>query len=219
MLPCFVGVDDVFFRFFVMKCTPQIFVSVFVVAALCLAVADTVSAQERINIFDSKNVPPRREVQRQVEQRNLTVLINAGDPENRRVGRRDLMLIALCIGVPTVLIAGLVYWLQWHKKRTEWALNDPMALVKELSLVHQLSEQEKRFLLAVSNRNSLSSPLQLFVEPKFLLKAWEDDTFVSSQPLVRRLLYKLFDISTESGEFSIVLPGMNSETQIYPQSM
>ena len=92
-----------------------------------------------------------------------------------------------------------------------------MALVKELSVVHKLTEQEKKLMQEVSNRNALPSPLQLFVEPKFLLEAREDDSFIAAQPAVRRLLSKLFDIGAEGDENSIMLPGMNSETLVYPQ--
>jgi len=199
-----------------MKYTFPILVSVIVVAALCLAIVETVSAQENINLFKPKNTDtPRPQNPRQIDNRIITGLKTAGDPEKRNAGRSELMYTALFIGGTAVLIVGIVYGLLWQKKRMEWALHDPMALVQELNSVHQLSEQEKWLMLEVSKKNALPYPLQLFVEPKFLLAAWEDDSFVSSQPLVRRLLSKLFNITTESGESSAVLAGMNSETRVY----
>ena len=198
-------------------------VSIFAVAALCLAVVEIVSAQERINLFEKRNTNvPKREIQRPVGNRNNPVIIglqNAGDPEKRGAGRYGVMYYILLFGVLTVLIAGLVYWQRLRREQMEWALSNPMALVGELSFVHKLSEQEKKLMLEVSNRNALPSPLQLFVEPKFLLEAWEDDSFVSVQPVVRRLLSKLFDIVTEGGENTAMLSGMNSVTQVYSQKM
>ena len=201
---------------------------VFVVAALCLAVAEIASAQEKFNLLKPRNTnaPPPR-IQRQVENRTnplITGLQNAGDPEKREAGRYGTMYYVLFFSVLTVLIAGIVYWRVWQQKRMDWALNDPMALVEELSFVHQLSKQEQRLMLEISNRNALPSPLQLFVEPKFLLEAWEDESFVSTQPVVRRLLSKLFDITTEEGKNTTMLTGMNSAgmnsaTQVHSQTM
>jgi hypothetical protein len=209
-----------------MKYALRLFITVFVTASLCLAVAEIAFAQEKENwnMFNRKrttNAPPPK-IQRQVENRNIPVVIglqNAADPEKREAGRYGKVYYVLFFGAFTVLVVGLVYWQQLRRKQMEWALNNPMALVKELSFVHKLTEQEKRLLQEVSNRNALSSPLQLFVEPKFLLDAWEDDSFVSAQPVVRRLLSKLFDIATEGDENSAMLTGMNSVTQVYTQKM
>jgi hypothetical protein len=170
-----------------------------------------------MNLFNKRNTNTPR-IPRQVDVRILTGLSNAGDPEKREAGRYGVMYYVFLIGIITALIASLVYWQLLRKKRSEWELNHPMALFKELSFVHQLSEQEKLLMQKLSQRKALPSPLQLFVEPRFLLEAWEDDSFVSSQPLVRRLLSKLFDITTEGGELSAVA-GMNSETKIFSQSM
>lgn len=187
-----------------MKYTSRFLVSVFVVVALCLEVATTASAQEKINLFDTKKDASRQKIPRQVDSRIITGLKAAGDPEKRNAGRSELMYSAIVIGIVTVLIVGIVYGLLWQKRRVGWVLHDPMALVKELNVAHQLSEQEKRLMLEISKKNTLPSPLQLFVEPKFLLEAWSDDSFVSYQPLVRRLLAKLFDITTENRESSAV---------------
>jgi len=77
-------------------------------------------------------------------------------------------------------------------------MNDPVFLVKELNFAHQLSEQEKRLMREISEKNLLSTPLKLFVEPQFLLDAWENEAFAASQPAVQQLLSKLFDISKTS---------------------
>jgi len=199
-----------------MKYSPCILVFVFFAAALCLAVAETASAQDKMNLFDPpKKDPARREVPRQVDNRIITGFNIAGDPEKRIAGQPKTIHVVLLIGSIAAAIAGFVYWQLWREKRKATALNDPMILVKELSFAHQLSDREKRLMLEVSNKNSLPSPLQLFVEPTFLLVAWEDETFASSQPLVRRLLSKLFDITFEGGENTGTLAGMNSETRVY----
>jgi hypothetical protein len=91
-----------------------------------------------------------------------------------------------------------------------------MALVKELVFVHQLSDQEKRFMQELSERYALTSPLNLFVEPRFLLEALESDSYVSARTSVRRLLAKLFDIADEeAGNLS----GINQTTTYYSRGV
>jgi len=124
--------------------------------------------------------------------------------------RRAFQFYGFFFAFVAVVIAGLVYWQVWKRKKTEWEVNDPMALVKELNFVHQLSEQEKQLMRELSENNSLPSPLKLFVEPKFLLDALESDTFFDVQPSVRQLLSKLFGITTEESEISDVV-GMDTE--------
>ena len=117
-----------------------------------------------------------------------------------------------------VVVAGLVYWQIWRRKRKEWELNDPMALVQELNSVHQLSDKEKRLMQEITAQNSLSSPLKLFVEPRFLFEALEDDSFSSFRPTVQLLLSKLFDATADDRSSSAVSEEMNTETLYYSQS-
>ncbi|MDR0327567.1 MAG: hypothetical protein LBI05_04650 [Planctomycetaceae bacterium] len=205
------------------KYTLHLFVSVFAVAVLCLTVAETVSAQDRekINVFDrkksntpSREAPPRRVVLDGQQHPVIVGIQNAADPEKRTAGQNRPLYYVLVFVVVPVLIAGIFYWRLLRQKRIERELNDPMFLFNELIFVHQLSVQEKSLIQKISDRNALTTPLQLFVEPSFLLEAWKDDSFVSSQPLVRRLLSKLFDMNTEGGESS-TMSGMGSETKVY----
>ena len=189
-----------------MKSFPYHFLFACIAVALCLAVVETVSAQtERkgINLFERNKTTntPRREIQRPANNQIITAMQSVADNEKRHNdNRRMLFYYSLFLAGVIAVAVCLVYWQHRRRKQTEWELNDPMALVKELNFAHQLSEQEKRLMQEVSSKNTLSSPLQLFVEPKFLLDVWEDDSFVSSQPLVRRLLSKLFDIAVGGGE-------------------
>ena len=107
---------------------------------------------------------------------------------------RTLLHFAVFLGIAAAVLAGFLVWKMWRQKRKEKVLNDPMFLVYELNSAHQLSEQEKRLMQELSEKHSLPSTLKLFVEPKFLLDAWESEAFASSQPTVRQLLTKLFDI-------------------------
>jgi hypothetical protein len=207
-----------------MKYAPHLLVSVFAVAVLCLAITETVSAQEsdKYNFMSKgKNTnAPKREVTRPIDSRGvITAIQSAGDPGKRAAGQYRRMYYLTLFGLVPALIAGIIYWRLLRQKRIERELSDPMVLFEELVFVHQLSPQEKTLIQKISSRSALPTPLQLFVEPKFLLEAWGDETMVPSHPLVRRLLYKLFDIATEGGESSGVA-GMNSETKIfYSQKM
>jgi len=105
-----------------------------------------------------------------------------------------LVNLAIFLGVAAMMISGFLGWQLWRRKRMERMLNDPMFLVHELNSAHQLSEPEKRLMKELSEKNSLPTPLKVFVEPKFLLDAWDNDTFTASQPILQQLLSKLFDI-------------------------
>jgi len=64
-----------------------------------------------------------------------------------------------------------------------------------LNVAHQLSEPEKRLMQELSEKHSLATSLNLFIEPKYLLDALDNETFASSRPEVQQLLYKLFDVT------------------------
>ena len=189
-----------------MNCSAfRIFVFVCVVA-LCLSIGCREEKKEgNINIFERKstNTDRRREVQRSDDdqlRRVTEALQRTTDPEKRKESI-TLMPYVILLSAAAVIVAGLVYWKVLRQKWAAWELNDPMALVQELNYVHQLSEQEKRFMQDLSGKNMLSSPLKLFVEPKFLLEAWEDDSLDSNvRPSVRCLLSKLFEITPEGSE-------------------
>jgi len=180
------------------------------VAALCLTNGcqdNSSQAPEdvKINLFNPKrsNVPkqdvPRPENER--ERLFFQGLREASDVEAKRTGiLQALWHSTLFLAVIAAAMTGLYYWHTWRKKRAEWEVNDPMALVKELNFVHQLSEPEKRVMQELAKKNALTSPLKLFVEPKYLLSAWDDDSWNSSRSSVRLLLSRLFDIAAETGE-------------------
>ena len=102
--------------------------------------------------------------------------------------------LGMLLGIATVIISSFLGWQLWQRKRMDKIMNDPMFLVYELNSAHQLSEPEKRLMKELSEKNSLPTPLKLFVEPKYLLDAWENNAFAGSQPTLQQLLSKLFDI-------------------------
>jgi len=161
---------------------------------------DSVQAQEseRINIFDQNNrnaIPweAQRGSDNDTARRISESFRQDFDPDARQSGR-VMKNYAIFLGIAAALIACFVGWQMWRQKRLASEVNDPMFLVYELNSVHQLSEQEKRLMQELSEKNSLSTPLKLFVEPKYLLDAWQSETYASSQPTIRQLLSKLFDI-------------------------
>ena len=183
------------FRFFVFGC----------VAALCLTVGcrDDSARGKGYNLLDtSKNTrrdtprPPRVTPADDPSRRVSEALQRAGDPEKRNIGR-TMTPYAVFLAAAATVIVGLLYWQQRRRKRAEWELNDPMALVQELYFVHQLSEPEKNLMKELAEQNALPNPLKLFVEPKFLLEAWEDIALAPERPLVRRLLSRLFEITVQ----------------------
>ena len=187
------------FRFVVFVC----------IAALCLMVGCRESTGKGINLLDmskNKRDTPKREIPRVADdsaKRITEALRQAGDHEKKGTAQAFAVFSLILVGVSAV-VGGLLYWQMRLRKRAEWALNDPMALVLELNFVHQLSEQEKRFMKDLSDRNALTSPLQLFVEPKFLLEAWTDDSSDSERSTVQHLLSKLFELTPEGDEIAVV---------------
>ena len=199
---------------FAMKSAVRFSLFVCIASALCLVVGcqerPTQSRGGGVNLFDPNRgtSTPRREVQRPTDPRSQQViqaLREHNDPDRREFDGRSFRLYGIFLGCVAVLVAGLLYWQLLKRKRSEWELSDPMALVKELNLAHQLSDQEKRLMQELSDRNALPSPLKLFVEPKFLLEALESDSFVSARDSVLQLLSKLFDITVEvnTGTFTV----------------
>ena len=128
---------------------------------------------------------------------------------------RSFLYYGMFFVVVAIVVGCLIYWQVLSQKKMDWEMNDPKALVQELNYVHQLSEQEKHVMQELSDKNALPSPLKLFVEPDFLLKALESDSFTPARSTVRQLLSKLFDITPEDSETSAVLSGMNSKTTLY----
>ena len=198
------------FRFLVFVCT----------AALCLTVGcrDDSGRGKGYNLLDtSKNTrrdtprPPRVTPADDPARRVSDALQRAGDPEKRRASQQ-LIPYAVCLTVVAVVVGGLLYWQTRLRKRAEWELNDPMALVQELNFVHQLSEPEKKWMKELAERNALPNPLKIFVEPKFLLEAWEDISFNPERPMIRRLLSRLFEITVQ-GPGSDSAVSSNATTQ------
>ena len=104
------------------------------------------------------------------------------------------MNYGIFLGITTMIAVGAFAWRMWMQKRAEREQSDPMFLVHELNVAHQLSDLEKRLMKELSEKYSLPTPLKIFVEPGYLLDAWESESFASSQPTVQKLLSKLFDI-------------------------
>ena len=185
-----VAMNSSAFRFFLFVCLG---------VALCLPVIPLESAQAQgYNLFDrSKNKDtPRQEVQRVGDEESaqrLKEIFRAIDPTKRKNSQENWYFVIFLAGL-AILVAGLFYWQKWQRKQREGELNDPLFLVYELNTAHQLSDPEKRLMQELSEKNSLSTPLTLFVEPKFLLDAWENEAFASSKPMVQKLLSKLFNI-------------------------
>jgi hypothetical protein len=164
--------------------------------SLPVVLLESVQAQETINIWERTRSTPRRDAPQpeSEEMRRVSGSIRRA-LESESLQWETLSSYAIFLSVVAVLIAGYVGWQMWRQKRTIWELNDPIFLVNELNSAHKLSEQEKRLMRELSEKNSLSTPLKLFVEPKFLLDAWENETFPQSQLTVQQLLSKLFDIA------------------------
>ena len=182
----------------------------------------TVVSAQGYNIFkpparDSGTTPPKivRHVTGDAQSPIIQGLRRAGDPDQKQ-NSKALLYFGLVFAVLVCLIAPVLYWQLYWQKRKESELTDPMFLVKELFFVHQLSEPEKKFMLKFSESNALPTPLILFVEPKFLLDAFEDDAYASSHRTVRRLLYKLFEISTDGGGSSILQSKVDTESTLIP---
>ena len=178
-------------RFFMLVCIGVI---------LCLPTITGEFAQaqekERFNLFDN-NPNPRIPRERATDADYAKQIQEAFRSEmnfDAQQQKQTLLYFAIFLAMVAITVAGMLYYKMLRQKRVAWELNDPVFLGSELSAAHQLSEQEKRLMREVSKTNSLPSPLKLFVEPKFLLDAWENETFSSSQPEVQRLLSKLFDI-------------------------
>ena len=178
-------------RFFVIVCFGTMF-------CLPMVPVESVLAQERVNIFDNNRHIFQREAPRTADSERARQISDSFRlefaPDPQRQGR-VLMNYGIFLSIVTVIIASFIAWQVWARKRAERTLHDPMFLVYELNSAHQLSEQEKRLMLELSEKNLLSTPLKLFIEPKYLLDAWENEIFASSQPTVRVLLSKLFDIA------------------------
>jgi hypothetical protein len=192
-----------------------------VATTLCLeSGCGTQPLKDRINSAprrEDKRTPAERELQERKLDQIVQGIQRAADPQGRNAGRPGMGCYILFLIVGAVVIGGLVYWNLWRLKQLEWKQIDPMALAQELFLVHQLTEPEKRVMRDVSEKNALPTPLQLFVEPKFLLEALENDSLALYRNTIRRLLSRLFDIIIEGGEppavlSGVSLSGINSET-------
>jgi len=156
---------------------------------------ESVLAQERINIFDRTVTNPRpREA---APDSDIDRVSRSFQREfaNETLQGQTLVYFVLFLVVAALIIAGFIGWQVWRQKRMEKELSDPIFLVYELNVAHQLSEPEKRLMQELSEKHSLATSLNLFIEPKYLLDALDNETFASSRPEVQQLLYKLFDVT------------------------
>lgn len=166
-----------------------------------MVLPESVQAQENFNLWDRSN--NNRNIPRQAPQKtadeDLARRISESFQQdmNPSTGQQwqSLLSYGLFVGVVAVSVVAFICWQMWRHRRMEWELNDPVFLVQELNSAHQLSEQEKRLMRELSEKHLLPSSLKLFVEPKFLLDAWDSDTFLSSRSEIQQLLSKLFDIA------------------------
>jgi hypothetical protein len=177
-------------RFFALVCLGVV---------LCFPVIplESVLAQTR-NLFDTTTPNPR--IPREVP----TTSSDDMDRISRSLQRafadetqqsQTLVSYGIFLGVATAIIAGFLGWQVWRQKRMARELSDPIFLVYELNAAHQLSEPEKRLMQELSEKHSLPTSLKLFIEPKYLLDALDNETFASLRPEVQQLLYKLFDVT------------------------
>ena len=181
----------------------RLFVFVCFGGTLCIpaVLLESVQAQENesrnINVWDRNNrntIPREGRVGDEEWARRLSASFQKDfDPETKQQGQ-VLKNYGIFIGIVVVIVGSFVGWQMWRQNLRIKEVSDPSFLVNELISAHQLSEQEKRLMQELSEKNSLSSPLKLFVEPKYLLDAWQSGTFASSQSTIRQLLSKLFDI-------------------------
>jgi len=178
-----------------------VFVCFGLTLGLSAVLAGSVWAQEseRINVWERNNhnaIPWEGRVSDEELARRFSASFQKEfDPETRQNGR-VLMNYGIFLGIVAVIVASYLGWRMWRQQWLAREVSDPMFLVYELNSVHQLSEQEKRLMQELSEKNSLPSPLKLFVEPKYLLDAWQNKTYASARPTIRQLLSKLFDIVT-----------------------
>lgn len=201
--------------------SPRFFVFVCVVA-LCLTTGcgdgSSQSKKKGVNIFDKNQSKNTERLPRKVDSdyaRQITqALQQAGDPERKDTSGALWHYGTFLAGV-AVVVGGIVLWQAWRRRQAVWELNDPMALVQELNRVHQFSDREKRLMQEIATNNSLPTPLKLFVEPKFLLDAWDTDPSATSRLTIRMLLSQLFDISLEGRESSAVSSGAGGETTMF----
>ena len=201
-------------HYFVLVCLTSVF---FLMCGCRNDSSQTTGRGEGFNLLrpqQSNNPPPRREIQRRVQSEDMDRIrqsFQEGFSPSSEKTSQNLRNFGLLIAAVVLVAAGVTSWQLWRRRQAEWALNDPMALIKELNYVHQLSDLEKRLMQELSQQNALPTPLKLFVEPKFLLDALESGSFVAARSSVRQLLSKLFDITAEGSETSGVLTDSSSK--------
>ena len=188
----FIAMDFSTLRFFV-------FVCIGVMVSVPMIPWEFVRAQEmeRINLWSPNRNTNRQDNSRVSDSDHARRISQSFQKEfDSDSGRRsrDLANYSTLLAVVVVIAAGFVGWRMWRQQQLARELSDPLFLVRELNSAHQLSDQEKRLMQELSAKHLLPTPLKLFVEPKYLLEAWENEAFASSQPMVRQLLSKLFDI-------------------------
>ena len=114
------------------------------------------------------------------------------------VYREQTKSIFIVFGLLAAGIVLFLMWYIWQQKIAEAAKNNPNTLFNELCTIHQLSGKEQHILKTIAANNSLACPLQLFVEPRYLLETLHHRNFASSRASVKKLLATLFGITPDS---------------------
>lgn len=187
----------------------------FIIVFLCSAVLlpKLLCAQDRINIFDSKNNPSSISSQRKADEAARQRLQEAmSDEFSPTLGDPQTYLMFFGFFILIVLLVVVVYSFNLRYRETlRPDYNDPNALFRELCSAHQLTMRERWFLKKFADDAELENPLPLFIEPQHFLGALQETDFDAHQEKIRYFLAKLFDIHGETQEAPI---GDDEETQL-----
>jgi hypothetical protein len=101
-----------------------------------------------------------------------------------------LLILVFTVGGLALIAWGINHW--FAKRREVRKCNDPRKMFQDLCTAQQLSGRETRFLKKVAAALKLTSPGELFLEPKHLAGLMKDAAWVRDEGMIKGLQEKLF---------------------------
>jgi hypothetical protein len=101
------------------------------------------------------------------------------------------------IGIIALIILAVLFerYLMYRVKLTA---DSPAALFVELCAAHQLTRMERHLIERVAEVADISDPLPVFMEPKYLTDAMENENFQDVKQIIEYLSIKLFESKLDS---------------------
>jgi hypothetical protein len=166
----------------------------------CVSCSDRNKSNNGINIFrptsdrlDQYNRTSRGATKLEIGEVSKSMQRRRYDQDNEVL----FGYLTVVIGVIGLVFLGFLFE-RYLVYRMKISVDGPMALFVELCVAHQLTRMERNLLELVAETTDISDPLPIFMDPKYLIAASDNNKFKDVKQIIEYLLIKLFESKPDS---------------------